>query len=374
MVAGCGTGNEIQLLASVNHGLAEIIGVDLSSTSIQIAQERIRHHRLHCCQARVGDLLDPGTLPAGPFDMISSYGVLHHTADPIKALTHLAERLAPEGVMIIMLYNRRGRMLIYHIREVLETLGIDRLATDQRISFVRDLLDSFTPGTLVAQYAKTARDYYRHDANIVDNFFHANDLAYDVGQIPEFLSEANLEFLDIIPGASPDAWDPTSVVSPSNRAFYNRFNQLSYIEQLSVLELLSPLKRSENIFWCCHAGARDFPTGFSPDWFRNSRWILNPLFIEHSKLIYLDQEIPFAKWVQNDPPSIPTTQLKLRWPLFPNSNTTAPLSRFQINSLLLPIATDPKTGAELLADHEHQSDHLLKLYEQWEKYRIVLRV
>lgn len=377
LVAGCGTGFEIHGLAVTNPDLEQIIGVDMSQTSVKQAQERLRYHRLRHCEAQVGDLLDPESLPSGPFDLIEAYGVLHHTADPAQALGNLAHRLAPDGILSLMLYNRRGRMLVYHVRETLQRLGVDRLPDDQKIAFVRELLSSFTPGSLLDTYAKQDREYYRHDANIIDNFFHAHDVPFSVAELPDLLDKAGLEFVQIVsPRYEPGSWDPTTIVSPMNRDFYQRYDQLSPIDRLAVIELLNPLKRSENIFWCCHQGARTAPLGFEMDWFRRSSWQLNPLLVAHGQISYLDRLIPWAQLCQTDPTAaqIPVTHLRLHWPLLTTPDRRMVLSHYQLQHLLLPLAFSPQTGAQILDAHPPQlQEHILGCYQRWESHQIVLR-
>ncbi len=376
-VAGCGTGYEIHGVAVTNPGLAEIVGVDLSQASIVRAQARLDHHRLRHCRVQVGDLLDPTTLPEGPFDFIESYGVLHHTADPAQALRALAERLAPDGVMTLMLYNRKGRMIVYHIKEVLQKLGADQWPTERKVSFVRTLLSSFVPGSLFNSYAKQEREYYQYDENIIDNLFHAHDVPFDIAQVPDFLDQAGLEFLDIVaPTYSPTCWDPTAVVSTTNRDFYDCYTQLSTIDQLSVVELLNPLKRTENIFWCCHQGAKQATGGFDLEMFRSSSWQLNPLFVTYAEVSCLGQRQTLAQIHNSDPEAhaLPSTQLTLHWQLLTNRNQTLALSQYQLRHLLLPLVTTPRSGAEILAAHpESLWEHLLNCYGRWEQYRIVLR-
>ena len=50
------------------------------------------------------DILNSGV--GGPFDVVYSWGVLHHTGDMWRAIDAAAERVAPEGLFIIAIYRR----------------------------------------------------------------------------------------------------------------------------------------------------------------------------------------------------------------------------------------------------------------------------
>lgn len=45
----------------------------------------------------------------GTFDIVYSWGVLHHTGSMWQALRHTAERVAPKGRLYIAIYNDQGR-------------------------------------------------------------------------------------------------------------------------------------------------------------------------------------------------------------------------------------------------------------------------
>lgn len=56
-----------------------------------------------------GDALDPAYLAAlGTFDVVYSWGVLHHTGDLWRALGLVTERVAPGGTLWVAVYNDQG--------------------------------------------------------------------------------------------------------------------------------------------------------------------------------------------------------------------------------------------------------------------------
>lgn len=57
-----------------------------------------------------GSVLDAAyTSQLGTFDIVYSWGVLHHTGAMWKAIGHAAERVAPSGQLFIAIYNDQGR-------------------------------------------------------------------------------------------------------------------------------------------------------------------------------------------------------------------------------------------------------------------------
>lgn len=56
-----------------------------------------------------GSILDPEFLcTLGTFDIVYSWGVLHHTGDMWRALEYAHERVAPDGHLVLAIYNDAG--------------------------------------------------------------------------------------------------------------------------------------------------------------------------------------------------------------------------------------------------------------------------
>lgn len=94
----------------------ECHGVDLTEAAIETAR---RHLGLH---GFTSDLkhLDAETLPFedGTFDLVYSWGVIHHSEDPAAIIAEIKRILKPGGRFVGMFYNRRSvavaRMWIRH--------------------------------------------------------------------------------------------------------------------------------------------------------------------------------------------------------------------------------------------------------------------
>jgi SAM-dependent methyltransferase len=99
--AGCGCGRHAFALCRLG---ARVLAVDRSLPAV-------RATRAACAPftgfrgAVAADLLHP--LPtAGSFDLVWSFGVLHHTGNLPRALRSLRARLRPGGLLFLMLYGR----------------------------------------------------------------------------------------------------------------------------------------------------------------------------------------------------------------------------------------------------------------------------
>jgi len=103
---GCGIGTDAINFA--RHG-AEYVGVELSEASLALARKRFELYGLagQLYVADVEELASSG-VPPGPYDLIYSFGVLHHTINPLKALSELNEFAGPETELRIMLYAKNS--------------------------------------------------------------------------------------------------------------------------------------------------------------------------------------------------------------------------------------------------------------------------
>jgi SAM-dependent methyltransferase/uncharacterized protein YbaR (Trm112 family) len=107
--AGCGFGRHLYV---ANEAGAETVGVDLSGGVDVARRNNRRFQRCHIVQA---DLLD---LPFRPeaFDVVWSFGVLHHMPSPpagFHSIVQLARR--DGGLVAIWVYGYRGMALTYRL-------------------------------------------------------------------------------------------------------------------------------------------------------------------------------------------------------------------------------------------------------------------
>jgi ubiquinone/menaquinone biosynthesis C-methylase UbiE len=100
---GCGAGSD--LLRFVKAGV-RTTGIDLSPRSASLAKTRLR---LYDCQGNVL-IADAEQLPfkTDSFDLVYSWGVLHHTPDTQQAIKEVYRVTKPGGEICVMLYHRHS--------------------------------------------------------------------------------------------------------------------------------------------------------------------------------------------------------------------------------------------------------------------------
>lgn len=85
---------------------ARATGVDLTEAAVDAVRRRLDYERLSA-DLRVGDAESLPFADAS-FDLVWSYGVLHHTPDTARALGEVRRVLRPDGEARVMLYARHS--------------------------------------------------------------------------------------------------------------------------------------------------------------------------------------------------------------------------------------------------------------------------
>jgi SAM-dependent methyltransferase len=102
---GCGLGTD-----AVNFARAGAVytGVDVSNVSLELARKRFDvfglSGELLCVN---GEELDT-RFPAGTFDLVYSFGVIHHTPNPRAVIERARTLVRPDGELRMMLYARHS--------------------------------------------------------------------------------------------------------------------------------------------------------------------------------------------------------------------------------------------------------------------------
>jgi 2-polyprenyl-3-methyl-5-hydroxy-6-metoxy-1,4-benzoquinol methylase len=104
---GCGIGTDTINFA--RHG-AQVTSVDLSERSLEIARQRVSVYGLDDQVKFLGGNAEElrRFVPVEPYDLIYSFGVIHHTPHPDAVLDQLRQYIHPGTTIKIMVYHRRS--------------------------------------------------------------------------------------------------------------------------------------------------------------------------------------------------------------------------------------------------------------------------
>lgn len=100
---GVGLGTDFVRFARAG---ARATGVDLTEAAVAAVRRRLDLEGL-AAEVLVGDA-ERLPFADGSFDLVYSYGVLHHTPDTARAVMELRRVLRPDGEARVMLYSRRS--------------------------------------------------------------------------------------------------------------------------------------------------------------------------------------------------------------------------------------------------------------------------
>ncbi len=187
LVAGCGTSQAAKV--ALRWPRAQVVGIDVSTTSIEETEKLKRKHRLENLELRQLPLERAPELGRS-FEHVICTGVLHHLPDPDAGLRALHDVLAPDGAMQLMVYAPYGRAGVYLLQDYCRRLGIGTTAAE-----IRELaasLRALPPDHPLTPLLRKAPDF-RDDAGLADALLHPQDRAYSVPQLLDFLCAADLE-------------------------------------------------------------------------------------------------------------------------------------------------------------------------------------
>ena len=102
---GCGIGTDTINFARAG---AQVTAVDLTEQSLEVARQRAKvfglEDRIRFIQADAERLSE--AVPVEPYDLVYSFGVIHHTPDPNRVLDEIRKYVTPQSTVKIMVYNR----------------------------------------------------------------------------------------------------------------------------------------------------------------------------------------------------------------------------------------------------------------------------
>ncbi len=199
LVAGGGTGDAAIMLAQQladSGGPGQVVHLDPSAAARAVAEARAEVRGLTNLSFVTGAIEDLPSLGLGAFDYIDCCGVLHHLADPGLALKRLAEALAPDGGLGVMVYAPYGRTGVYPMQDMLRQIGRGE-PLERRVDLARHLMEAL-PASNWLKRNPFLGDHKRGDAELVDLFLHPRDRSYTVPELLALIEDAGLSLVSFI--------------------------------------------------------------------------------------------------------------------------------------------------------------------------------
>jgi SAM-dependent methyltransferase len=113
---GCGSG--LHSLAALRLGASEVVALDIDPDSVATARKVLSSYapdaRVRVEQESVFDLT-PARL--GTFDIVYSWGVLHHTGDLMRAIRNAASLVGDKGRFVFALYRRTWTCSLWRLEK-----------------------------------------------------------------------------------------------------------------------------------------------------------------------------------------------------------------------------------------------------------------
>ena len=275
--AGCGSGYKSLALAIANPG-SQIIGIDLSEKSVELARNRLEYHGIKNVDFRVlslENLPDLGLL----FDYINCDEVLYLLPDLVAGLKALKAVLKPEGILRGNLHSTYQRANFYRTQKLFQTMGLlNEEDKDLAVETAREVMQALRNEVLLKQATWNAR-IKESEEGILANYLLREDKGFTIPQLFDALRSSDLNFISMTDSGT---WELESLFSePDNLPPFLAMSlpSLSEEEKLTLFELLQPSHRLLD-FWSIHLESKAYAPSLE-DWteinWYEARAFLHPL-------------------------------------------------------------------------------------------------
>ncbi|RZA15596.1 MAG: class I SAM-dependent methyltransferase, partial [Proteobacteria bacterium] len=196
LIAGCG--DILPFVLSFWEPISHAIhAVDISERNIQRARFRslLRPNTFYW---QVGNIEDTAFKMPENTCHVDSYGVLHHLANPKKALQRLHDHMLPGATMRVMVYNSGARSWIRHLQKAFILLGLSPYDTTDLDAALRLLTHMQTLSPMFKERIFPMKSgILHHSARFVDTFFHAREARLSIDFWLEAFASADLECIGL---------------------------------------------------------------------------------------------------------------------------------------------------------------------------------
>ena len=250
--AGCGSGYKLLALAIANPG-ANIVGVDISPKSLEMAQQRLEYQRIanpqnfHC--------LPIEELPNlhYRFDYINCDDVLYLLEDPVIGLQAMKAVLKPDGIIRANMHSVLQRGGFYRVQQFLTRLGcLEGAPTPDEIAVTRQMMSTLQDWVISKRQTWGPR-YEKEDQMVLMNHLFRGDTGITMADFSTMLNKADLEFISMVNWRTWDLSKLFKSIEELPMTVAIGLAEMSVEKQLHIFELLHPVHRLLDLY-CGHPG------------------------------------------------------------------------------------------------------------------------
>lgn len=222
--AGCGTSQAYCL--AVKNPESRITGIDVSKSSLEMSRVLLESEKITNAILINSAILDH----SDKYDVISCTGVLHHTANPIENLSHLASLLSDEGYISLSVYGPSVRQELRDFKKTIRELGLAQ--NPESVSHLKEIIDKLPEHHPAKNQIKLYGDFSTKEG-FIDFFLNAREVDYSIDQLFEMVDQAGLSIYQF---TYPTLYYPNFYLKGE---LLQRIKEFDLITQFSLTETLS---------------------------------------------------------------------------------------------------------------------------------------
>ena len=195
LIPGAGTNGGVPYLGEqLNHTDSEILYIDFSSTSMFIAQERIKMRGVSKIVWAIDWIENIPRLGIGYFNFVGCTGVLHHLKNPQHGLKIVHDVQTDNGGAVFMLYGTYGRTGIYQVQELMRITSGNNHSINKELKLSKITLQCLSTDHWFHHIPYNDIDKMG-DTGLYDLLLHKRDVSYTIPEVFDWVQQTGYNFV-----------------------------------------------------------------------------------------------------------------------------------------------------------------------------------